>query len=119
VQVLNGTGVAGAATTLGNALHSKGFAFIGAGNYKTSTVAHTFIEYDPNWNESARTLSASLGGVPMVKVRGLKGTLKVVLGKDKPTVIAVYVTTPKPKPTYVGPQGTGVTTANKTTCITP
>jgi hypothetical protein len=119
VQVLNGTGVPGAATTLGNSLQAKGFVFIGAGNYKSSTVARTFIEYDPNWNESARTLAASLGGVSMVKVPGLKGTLKVVLGKDKPTVIAVYVATPKPRPTYVGPQGTGVTTANKTTCISP
>jgi LCP family protein required for cell wall assembly len=119
VQVLNGTGVPGAATTLGDALHAKGFAFIGAGNYTTSTVAKTFIEYDPKWNESARTLAASLGGVQMVKVAGLKGTLKVVLGKDKPTVVAVYVATPKPRATYVGPQGTGVTTANKTTCITP
>jgi LCP family protein required for cell wall assembly len=119
VQVLNGSGVPGAATTLGNALHAKGFAFIGAGNYKSSKVAHTFIEYDPNWNESARTLGASLGGVPMVKVPGLKGTLKVVLGSDQPSVVAVYVATPKPAATYIGPQGTGVTTANKTTCITP
>jgi LCP family protein required for cell wall assembly len=119
VPVLNGTGVPGAATSLGNALHAKGFAFIGAGNYKSSGVAKTFIEYDPNWNESARTLAASLGGVPIVKVAGLKGTLKVVLGKDKPTVVAVYVAAPKPRPTYVGPQGTGITTANKTTCISP
>lgn len=117
VQVLNGTSTVGAATNLGNELQAKGFVFIGAGNYKTSTVAKTFIQYDPNWDESARTLSTALGGVTMVKVPGLKGTLKVILGADKPTVTAVYVATPKPKPTYVGPQGSGITTAGKQQCL--
>jgi len=118
VQVLNGSGTVGAATTLGNSLHAQGYVFLGAGNYTSSTVKQTFIQYDPAWDESARTLSTSLGGVKMVKVKGLKGTLKVVLGSDNPKVVAVLVATPKPTPTYVGPQGTGITTAGKVQCLT-
>ena len=125
VQVLNANGVVGAATALGNQLTAKGFVFLGAGDYKSGHQATTFVRYDPGWNESARTLAASLGGVKMVAVPGLKGTLQVVLGADNPKVIAVYVptsttTSPGTLPTTQqdGLPGEGITTAGAVKCIT-
>jgi hypothetical protein len=73
--------------------------------------------YDPGWNESARTLAAALGGVKMVPVKGLKGTLKVVLGHDSPTVVAVYVPTTSASPS-ASTKVDGVTTAGKVQCLT-
>jgi LCP family protein required for cell wall assembly len=117
VQVLNGTGVTGAATALGNQLATEHFVFVGAGDYKTATVAKTYVMYDPGWNESARTLAAALGGVKMVPVKGLKSTLKVVLGADSPKVVAVYVPTSSASPSATT-KVDGVTSAGKVQCLT-
>jgi len=114
VVVYNGMGVTGAATKLGTQLHAvDGFQFLGAGDWKNSTETKTYVRYDPNWNESARTLSAALGGVPMVPVKNLKGTLQVVLGSDNPKVVKVTVAAPTSKPVTQP----GITTAGKVRCI--
>ena len=117
VVVYNGSGVTGAATSLGNNLHTTdGFVFLGAKDWKTSDVTKTYIRYDPRWDQSARTLAAALGGVKTVPIKGLNGTLQVVLGTDAPKVVKVSVSasaTPTPTTTV----GTTVTTAGKVKCI--
>ncbi len=100
VTVLNGSGVKGAASDLAAQLTAKGFTVVGVGNadrsYSTTTVLH-----DPAYDESGRTLGASLPGSVVQEDVTLGSTLTVVVGTDSPSVVPVEVSgsTSSPEPT--------------------
>ena len=62
VEVLNGSGAPGQATTVGTALHNVGFALNGTGNAKTFQYTTSEIEYAPGHRAAAEVLLGHLNG---------------------------------------------------------
>lgn len=82
VRVLNGSGIAGAASRVARALQSKGYDVLSYGNPRTNPPT-TQILYGPGALGAAQTLAALVPGtkpVPSAAVR--QGTADLVLGPD-------------------------------------
>ncbi|MFI9269118.1 LCP family protein [Kitasatospora sp. NPDC052896] len=82
VQVLNASGVAGLGGRVDARLRGAGFATSGLAANAVTAQEHTEIHYDPHWDESARTLAATLPQARLVKVPGQGPTLQVLIGTD-------------------------------------
>jgi hypothetical protein len=91
--VLNGAGVAGLAGRASNDLQQLGFVLAGpAANAATTGGSQTVVKYDPNWNESLKTVLAALPGATAVAVPGQGKVFKVVVGSSYSGAKAVTVT---------------------------
>ena len=62
VEVLNGSGVPGAATRLAERLQAGGFVVTGVGTADRDDYTTTTVRHDPAYDESGRTLSAAVSG---------------------------------------------------------
>ncbi len=100
VQVLNGSGEAGAASKLAQRLEAAGFQVTGVGDADRRDYATTRVLHDPAFDESARTLGAALKGAEVLQDVSLGSTLVVVVGQDDPRVTPVEVegSTSSPRP---------------------
>ncbi|WP_371497377.1 LCP family protein [Kitasatospora sp. NBC_00374] len=96
VQVLNGTGVQGLGARVDTDLRAAGFVTTGAPSNAPEAAARTTVRYDPHWEESARTVAATLPGSELVPVADLGATVQVVVGGDYHGVAGVPVTGPPP-----------------------
>jgi hypothetical protein len=92
VQVLNGSGVAGEASRVAKELTAAGFQVVGVGNAARNDYLTTEVRYDPAYDESGRTLGASVGGSEVFEDLSLGTTLLVIVGSDSPTASPVEVT---------------------------
>jgi LCP family protein required for cell wall assembly len=101
VQVLNGTGVKGAASQLAEQLSAVGFNVVGVGDASHTGYTTTTVLHDPAYDESGRTLGAAIPGSTVTADASLGSTLQVIVGSDDPTAVAVKVTgsTSTPEPT--------------------
>jgi hypothetical protein len=91
--VLNGAGVAGLAGRAANDLQQLGFVLAGpAANASTTGASQTVVKYDPNWNESLKTVLAAIPGATAVAVPGQGKVFKVVVGSSYSGAKAVTVT---------------------------
>ena len=54
--MLNGTGVKGKAKAVAKELRKQGYIVEQVGNAETSDYATTTVQYDPDWDTSAKTL---------------------------------------------------------------
>ena len=101
VQVLNGSGVKGAASKLAEQLSAVGFNVVGVGDASHTGYTTTTVLHDPAYDESGRTLGAALPGSTVTADASLGSTLQVIVGTDDPTAVAVKVTgsTSSPEPT--------------------
>ena len=92
VQVLNGSEVAGLATTVSDDMDRAGYTISAApGNDERSDVTTTVVRYDPDWNTSVKTLQAAFPGATFEKVNGLGGTFQVVVGTEYEKPLKVRV----------------------------
>ncbi|MFN8028189.1 MAG: LCP family protein [Acidimicrobiia bacterium] len=82
VQVLNGSGVQGAAGEASQALTQLGFPSGGIGNDTRGTVAKTEIRYKPGQESHAALVGQAVPGATLVADSSLSGT-DVVLGVGK------------------------------------
>jgi LCP family protein required for cell wall assembly len=102
VEVLNGSGVPGAATRLAERLQSGGFVVTGVGTADRDDYPTTTVRHDPAYDESGRTLNAALSGSTIAVDPSLGRTLVVVVGSDHPEVVPVTIagstTSPQPEP---------------------
>ena len=100
VTVLNGSGVAGEASRVAKELTAAGFTVVSVGNADRSDYPTTEVRHDPAYDESGRTLGASLPGSTVTEDLSLGSTLTVVVGADQPTAVKVEVTgsTTSPQP---------------------
>ena len=81
VKVLNGTSTAGLGARAANDLAAVGFAISGTPANATALVGDTtVIRYDDRYDESAKTLAASIPGATLVAVKGLGRTFEVTVG---------------------------------------
>ena len=101
VQVLNGSGVKGAASKLAEQLSAVGFNVVGVGDASHTGYTTTTVLHDPAYDESGRTLGAAIPGSTVTADASLGSTLQVIVGTDDPTAVAVKVTgsTSSPEPT--------------------
>ncbi len=111
VKVLNGSGVKGAAAKAATELRAQGFNVVSVGDAPTATYTTPVVQYDPAYDQSARTLSTSITGSTAVTKTGLGKTLVVIVGTDGITVVPVVVASASPSasaPAY--------STANQSIC---
>jgi len=101
VEVLNGSGVTGAAKNLADKLRAAGFVVVKVADADRSDYPTTLVQHDPAYDESGRTLGASITGSTVSADISLGSTLRVIVGADSPDVVAVHVTgsTGTPSPT--------------------
>jgi LCP family protein required for cell wall assembly len=100
VEVLNGSGVPGAATRLAERLQAGGFVVTGVGTADRDDYTTTTVRHDPAYDESGRTLNAALSGSTIAVDASLGATLVVVVGSDRPEVVPVTIagSTASPQP---------------------
>ena len=92
VQVLNGSGVPGEASRVAKELTAAGFQVVGVGNAARNDYLTTEVRYDPAYDESGRTLGASVAGSEVIEDLSLGTTLLVIVGSDSPAASTVEVT---------------------------
>lgn len=80
VNVLNGTGVTGAAKAAAKQFRQAGFNVINVGNADT-VVTQTTVQYDPRWDESLKTVVYATDGVAE-KVKKQGSIFNVIIGPD-------------------------------------
>ncbi len=101
VQVLNGTGIPGAAHAVASQLSAAGFDVVGIGNAPSSPVGATSIVYPPEQAGALRTLVASTG-VSASSASGTGEVLVLTVGPDWAGALPARTTT-KPRATYNPP----------------
>ncbi len=89
VEVINGTGLKGAGKSAKKALREQGFIVVNVKN--GDPVAATTLIYDPEWDNSARTLAYSAGATMLERVTGTGSTLQLVIGPDFTGTKAVQI----------------------------
>ncbi|MGW3657792.1 LCP family protein [Streptomyces sp. NPDC005151] len=83
VQVYNGTPMDGLGRTADDALRATGFRTTRAPlDGAPRELKHTLVEYDPRWDQSAKSLAAALPGAELRAVKGQGATMKVTTGTD-------------------------------------
>jgi len=82
VNVLNGTTTKGAAKKAARALRKAGFVVEEVGNAPTQDFATTTIQYDPQWDQSAKTLAYAASTQDLQKVKKQGRTLNLIVGSD-------------------------------------
>ncbi len=82
VNVLNGTPTKGAAKKAAKALRKQGFIVEEVGNAPTQDYTTTTVQYDPTWDQSAKTLAYAANTETLDKKKKLGQTLNLIIGTD-------------------------------------
>lgn len=89
VEVVNGTGVKGAGKSAKKALRQQGFIVVNVKN--GAPVTATTLIYDPEWDNSAKTLAYSASATVQEPTAGIGSTLQLVIGPDFTGTKAVQI----------------------------
>ena len=107
VQVLNGAGISGLARRAADDLAAVGFSISGQpANAATAGATRTIIAYDPTYNESVKTLAASMPYAELRAVPSQGAVMQVILGSDYVKAVT---------PSVSAPQASSSTPSNVTT----
>lgn len=82
VNVLNGTAVSGEAKRAAKQLRKQGFIVELVDNAETTDYTTTTVQYDPGWDESAKTLIYATNAQATDKVKGQGSTMNLIVGTD-------------------------------------
>jgi LCP family protein required for cell wall assembly len=82
VNVLNGTGVKGKAKEVAKALRKAGYVVEQVGNADVTGVTATSVEYDPAYDQSAKTLIYAANATTSDTKKGQGKTLNLIVGTD-------------------------------------
>jgi LCP family protein required for cell wall assembly len=91
VNVLNGTPTKGAAKKAAKAMRKQGFIVEEVGNAPTQDYATTTVEYDPKWDQSAKTVAYAANTTTMNKVKKQGQTVNLIIGSDFTGVQSVQI----------------------------
>ena len=91
VNVLNGTTTPNLGRKVAKQLRKQGYVVQDISNADTSDYTQTTIEYNPNYDMSARTLAASTGAQVLDKKKKLEGALTLIVGSDFTAVQPVEI----------------------------
>ncbi len=109
VRVFNATGTPGKAKAVASQLEALGFKVSGVATAPTASST-TVVHYSPSYDESGRTLTASVVGATSVADSALGSTLELYVGTDYTGVQRVTIAG-APTPTLV------VRTAANSSCV--
>ena len=93
LDVLNGTGTTGLASTVADLLRGQGFTVGTVGN-EAGTVNETVVRYGPNVVEPARTVAAAVPGAVLQPSDSIGDTVQLVIGPGYSTVVPVTIGPP-------------------------
>jgi LCP family protein required for cell wall assembly len=93
VDVLNGTGTTGLASTVADALRAQGFGVGTVGN-EAGTVNETVVRFGPGAEEKARTLAAAVPNSVLRPSDTIGAAVQLVIGPGYSTVVPVQVGAP-------------------------
>ena len=96
VEVLNGTGTTGLATTAADALRAQGFV-VGAVGNEAGTVTQSIVRHGPAALQHARTVAAAVPGSVLQPTDSLGDSVQLVLGPGYRTVVPVQIDVPVPE----------------------
>ena len=82
VNVLNGTPTPGLAKKVAKQLRKQGFVVEEVGNAETTDYTATTVQYDPQWDQSAKTLAFATGATVMDTKKKLDSVLTLIAGTD-------------------------------------
>ncbi len=82
VNVLNGTPTPGLAKKVAKQLRKQGFIVEEVGNAKTTDYTTTTVEYDPAYDQSAKTLAYAAGATVLDTKKKLESVLNLIVGTD-------------------------------------
>jgi LCP family protein required for cell wall assembly len=82
VNVLNGTTTKGQAKLVAKQLRKKGYQVELVDNAETTDYATTTVQYDPQWDESAKTLIFASGATATEKVKKQGPVMNLIVGAD-------------------------------------
>ena len=82
VNVYNGTTTPGLAKKVAKQLRKKGFIVEEVGNAPTTDYTTTTVQFDPKWDNSAKTLEAASGATAQEEVKKQGCTLNLIVGTD-------------------------------------
>jgi LCP family protein required for cell wall assembly len=91
VNVLNGTGVVGKAKEVAKQLRKAGYNVQEVGNADLDTYTTTTVQYDPNWDVSAKTLIYATSAAETQKVKKQGATMNLIIGTDWTGVLPVKI----------------------------
>lgn len=91
VNVLNGTGVTGKAKEVAKELRKAGYSVQEVGNADLPTYTATTVQYDPNWDVSAKTLIYATSATATDKVKKQGATMNLIVGADWTGVLPVKI----------------------------
>jgi LCP family protein required for cell wall assembly len=91
VNVLNGTPTPGLAKKVAKQLRKQGFVVEEVGNAKTTDYTTTTVEYDPAYDQSAKTLAYAAGATVLDTKKKLESTLNLIVGTDFTAVQKVEI----------------------------
>jgi LCP family protein required for cell wall assembly len=99
VAVFNGTSTKGLGSKAATDLAGLRFTVVGAAANAPSPVGEaTVIEYDPRFDQSAKTVAAAIPGSTLTPVKGLGRTIHVTVGTSYGGVTPVTVSTASASP---------------------
>ncbi|WP_067568411.1 LCP family protein [Nocardia acidivorans] len=82
LQVSNGSGVPGVASTAATKLANQGFPIYNTGNFADGTSVKTTVRYSSGHEAAAATVASALPGAVLEPATGLGSIVEVVLGSD-------------------------------------
>lgn len=82
VKVLNGTTTPGLAKKAADALKSEGYTVVSVGNADNTDYATSVVKYDPNWDQSAKTLTFAVEGATSEEATGGKDVITLIVGSN-------------------------------------
>ena len=91
VNVLNGTAVAGKAKQVAKELRKAGYNVQEVGNADNANYTATTVEYDPDWDVSAKTLIYASSATVTDKVKQQGSTMNLIVGSDWAGVLPVKI----------------------------
>lgn len=91
VNVLNGTAVAGKAKQVAKELRKAGYNVQEVGNADNANYTATTVEYDPDWDVSAKTLIYASSATVTDKVKKQGSTMNLIVGSDWAGVLPVKI----------------------------
>ena len=91
VDVLNGTTTPKMAKKVARQLRKQGFVVRDVGNADTTDYAQTTVIYDPDWDQSAKTLAAAMATDVVQKDKKHGSILTVIVGEDFTAVQPVKI----------------------------
>jgi LCP family protein required for cell wall assembly len=91
VNVLNGTPTPGLAKQVAKQLRKQGFVVEEVGNAETTDYTATTVQYDPQWDQSAKTLAYATGATVLDTKKKLDSVLTLIVGTDFTAVQEVEI----------------------------